>query len=203
MNQTEQNDSKGYRYIRNQIVTTGITPSLRNICKVVGYASPRSADLMLKRLAKRGLVKRVNGTIKLTTQGDFSSEQTVDVPLVGSVTCGSPSLAEQDPEAIIEISTRIARPGSTYFLLRAVGDSMNKAGINDGDLVLVRQQSTADNGERVVALINSDATVKRFYREGEVAVLKPDSTNKNHKTIVLSEEFDDSRCGHRGAPAES
>lgn len=118
------------------------------------------------------------------------SERTVEVPLVGSVACGLPSLAEQDPEAMIEVSTKIARPGHTYFLLRAKGKSMNKSGINDGDLVLVRQQATAKENDKVVALINDSATIKHFHRQGNVVILRPNSTDKKEqKPIVLSDEF--------------
>lgn len=190
MNRTEQKDLKGYAFIRNSIVHSGVTPSLREIARAVGFNSPRSVQLMLSRLEKRGFIKRVNGVIRLSPRKTPTmTEQTVAVPLVGSVACGLPSLAEQDPEALIEVSTKIARPGHRYFLLRAKGTSMNRAGIKDSDLVLVRQQSVAEQGEKVVALINDEATVKRFYREGQLVVLRPDSSDKSHKPIVLSEDF--------------
>lgn len=85
----------------------------------------------------------------------------------------------------------MAKPGNTYFLLRAIGTSMNKAGINDGDLLLVKQQPAAENGDKVVALINNDATVKRFYLDHEkgIVILKPDSTYKKHQPIILSDDF--------------
>lgn len=189
MNQTEKNDLIGYAFIRNRIVHTGVTPSLREIGRAVGYNSPRSVQLMLLRLQKAKLLRYSGGIIVLSTKNRPVSEHTVDVPLVGAVACGAPSLAEQEPEAMIPVSIKIAWPGSTYFLLRASGTSMNRAGINDGDLLLVRQQSTADEGEKVVALINDDATVKRFHREGDVVILRPDSTDASHRPIVLSEGF--------------
>ena len=190
MNRTEKNDLKGYAFIRNQIMHTGVTPSLREIGRVVGYSSPRSVQLMLERLKKQDLINYVDGVIKLSPRKTpVMSEQTVNVPLVGSVACGAPTLAEQEAEAVIPVSTRIARPGHTYFLLRAVGSSMNKSGINDGDLILVRQQSSADDGEKVVALINDEATIKHLYHDGGVIVLKPNSTDASHQPIVLSDEF--------------
>jgi repressor LexA len=143
---------------------------------------------MLERLKKRKLLSYANGVIRLSAQMTTMSEQTVDVPLVGAVACGLPSLAEQEAEAVIQVSTKIARPGHTYFMLRAKGTSMNKSGIDDGDLVLVRQQATAGEGEKVVALIDDSATIKHFHREGQVVMLKPNSTDK-HKPIVVSEEF--------------
>lgn len=189
MNEQEKKDLQGYAFIRNSVVHTGVTPSLRQIARVLGYVSPRSVQLMLTRLEKAGLLRYRSGLITLSNRNATTAEHTVKIPLVGSVACGAPSLAEQDPEAIIEVSTKIARPGSRYFLLRAVGNSMNKSGIKDGDLVLVRQQSTAEEGEKVVALINDSATVKLFHREGEVVVLRPNSTETQHQPIVLSDEF--------------
>jgi len=189
MNRTQKNDLRGYSFIRNQIVHTGVTPSLREIARAVGYSSPRSSQLMLRRLANQGLIRYINGDIKLSPRNTPAPEQTVNIPLVGSVACGLPSLAEQDPETLVEVSTRIARPGHTYFLLRASGTSMNKSGINDSDLVLVQQQSAAEEGEKVVALINDNATIKHFHQEGDVIILRPHSTDKKHKPIVLSEEF--------------
>ena len=144
---------------------------------------------MLQRLANQGLLRYVDGVIKLSARNIPAPEQTISIPLVGSVACGLPSLAEQEPETLVEVSTRIARPGHTYFLLRATGNSMNKSGINNDDLILVRQQPTADEGEKVVALINDDATVKLFHREGDMIILRPNSTDKKNKPIVLSEEF--------------
>ena len=189
MDKTTKADQKGYAFIRNQIMHNGVTPSLREIAKAVGYSSPRSAQLMLKRLQDRNLLSYSKGAICLNPFEQPAMERTISVPLIGAVACGLPMLAEEDVEAMIDISTKIAKPGYNYFLLRAVGDSMNKSGINDGDFVLIRRQSTADDGERVAALINDDATIKHFYRENDAVVLKPNSKNTDHKPIILSEDF--------------
>jgi len=189
VNRTQQKDLQGYAFIRQQIANSGAIPSLRAIGSAVGYSSPRSVQLMLERLKKRGFLSYSRGVIRLRLREPVMSEETVDVPLVGSVACGLPSLAQQDPEAFVQISTKIARRGHAYFLLRARGSSMNKAGINDGDLVLVRQQATASNGERVVALVDHEATIKHFHREGNIVVLRPNSTEQRHKPIILSDTF--------------
>jgi repressor LexA len=190
MNKTAKNDLKGYAFLRNHILHSGVTPSLREIGKAVGYSSPRSVQLMLERLGKRGLLTYADGLISLSQRRPSGMvEQTVDVPLVGSVACGLPSLAEQDYEALVQVSTKIAPPGHTYFILRASGTSMNKSGINDGDLVLVRQQHNAQQGDKVVALINDEATIKHFRRDHDLVVLTPNSTDKHHKSIMLSEQF--------------
>ena len=115
--------------------------------------------------------------------------RTVNVPLVGTISCGAPVFAEENIEAHIPISVSLAKPGFRYFLLRASGDSMNKAGIEDGDFVLVRQQPTADNGQRVVALIDDEATVKEIEFTKDVVILKPRSKNKDHQPIILDHDF--------------
>ncbi len=183
---------RALRFIRNAIVHEGQSPSVRDLARALGYKSPRSAFLVLSELIQRGWLKRkADGNLQirkdLPESGDHA--RTVEIPLVGNVACGAPLLAEENVETRFPVSTSLARPGGKYFLLRAVGDSMDKAGIDDGDLVLVRQQPVAENGDKVVALINDEATVKELHREKDVVVLKPKSTNKHHKPIVVSENF--------------
>lgn len=190
MNEIEKRDMAGYVFIRNEIIHSGVTPSLREIGRAIGYESPRSVQLMLIRLEKRGLLSCVNGVIKLSPKKvPEPGERTVDVPLVGSVACGIPSLAEQEPEVIIQISTKLAKPGHRYFLLRATGTSMNKSCINDGDLVLVRQCNIANEGDMVVALINDEVTIKHFHRDGDIIILRPNSTDSIHRPIIVTEEL--------------
>ncbi|MBA7550151.1 LexA repressor [subsurface metagenome] len=115
--------------------------------------------------------------------------QTIDVPLIGTVTCGLPVFAEENYEAMIPVSVKLARPPHKYFLLKVKGDSMNKKSINDGDIVLVRHQVTANNGDIVVALIDDETTVKEFNMYEDTIVLKPRSTNAAHKPIILTRDF--------------
>lgn len=103
--------------------------------------------------------------------------------------CGLPILAEENIEGMIPVSVDLARPGSKYFFLRASGDSMNEAGINDGDFVLVRQQTFAEDGDSIVALIDDEATIKEFRRTKDAVVLKPRSSNKKHQPILLTSNF--------------
>lgn len=152
------------------------------------YKSPRSAALIIDRLIERGVLRRrSDGELQFiqTKLNRMGGVQTVDVPLVGSVPCGAPVLAEENMEALFKISTDLARPPHRYFLLRAEGDSMNKRGIKDGDFILVRQQTTAQNGEVVVALIDGEATIKEFRKLSDVVILQPRSTNPANKPIVL------------------
>lgn len=112
----------------------------------------------------------------------------IRIPLVGSAPCGDPLLGEENIEEYIEVEKSKIRAGYNYFILRANGDSMNLAGINDGDLVLCRQQLKADTGNRVVALLGDNVTIKEYgARKDGVRLLLPKSSNKNHLPITPSE----------------
>lgn len=180
------------RHIRNWLMHKGRTPSIRELMVDLGYKSPRSVQDILERLIEKGVIKKnETGDYQFIMDPHFGSghAQTVKVPLVGVVTCGRPILAEENVEGFIPVSTTLAKPGSKYFLLHARGDSMNKSGINDNDIVLVRQQPTANEGDKVVALIDDEATIKEFYRTKDMIVLKPKSSNKEHKSIILTDDF--------------
>jgi repressor LexA len=143
-------------------------------------------------LIKKGILRRKSdGTIQFfkNLEDDTTRAQTVEVPLIGSVACGIPVLAEENIEVMIPVSVKLAKPPDRYFLLKAKGDSMNLKGINDGDLLLIRQQTTATNGDIVVALIDDEAAVKEFHAAGETVVLNPRSKNKQHQPIVLTKDF--------------
>lgn len=179
------------RQIRNWIMQYGKVPSTRDLMNAMGYKSPRSTMLLMEELLENGyLAKKEDGSFRLAKdlKGEGSA-QTVTVPLVGSVACGTPLLAEENIEALIPVSISLVRSGTKYFLLRAKGDSMDKAGINEGDLILVKQQPVANNGDKVVALVNDQATVKEFHHLGEYVTLLPRSNNPKHKQIILTEDF--------------
>lgn len=180
------------REIRNSLMHVGRIPSMRQLMTSLGYQSPRSASLIVDKLIKKGVLrrKRDGGLQFVKSLGDDTTRaQTVDVPLVGMVACGAPMLAEENVQAKIPVSTKLAKPPHHYFLLKAHGDSMDEKGIDDGDLVLVRQQTTANDGDMVVALIDDKATIKEFRIGKETYVLKPRSSNKTHQPIVLTKDF--------------
>ena len=180
------------RQIRNWLVHRGRTPSVRELMTDLGYKSPRSAQDIIEKLEEKGFLKRKEtGTIQLIKDPDLGSThaQTQDVPLLGMVACGSPIFAEENIEAMIPVSTTLVKNSAKYFILRAIGDSMDLAGIEDGDLVLVRQQDTAEDGDKIVALIDDSATIKEFHKTDELVVLRPKSSNPIHKPIILSEDF--------------
>ncbi len=180
------------RQIRNSLMHKGRTPSIRELMVNLGYRSPRSISLIIDKLIKKSILRRrSDGYLQLirNLDDDLMRAQTVDVPLVGTVACGTPVLAEENIEAMIPVSVKLARTPHKYFLLRANGDSMNDKNINDGDLVLVRYQTTAESGDIVVALIDNEATIKEFHVSGEMIILKPRSLNIQHKPIVLTSDF--------------
>lgn len=191
MDQTlSKREQDALRYIQGQVIR-GQSPSVRDVQEALAYRSPRSAAEIIDRLIAAGFLARRNGRLQVrrTPEGARDHARTIDVPLVGTVACGAPLLAEENVEATISVSVSLAIPPHSYFLLRASGDSMNLAGILDGDLVLVRQQLIAEPGDRVVALIDGDATIKEFRPAGDVIALQPRSTNPKHKPIVLNTDF--------------
>lgn len=118
-----------------------------------------------------------------------NTEMTINIPLLGDVACGLPIFADENIEAEVPVSIKLIKKGFRYFLLRAKGNSMDDAGINDGDLVLIRQQQQADNGDQVVALINNEATIKEYHHNGKLIVLKPRSKSAKYQPIILSDDF--------------
>ena len=176
-------------YIRRE----KIPPTNREILKMMDLRSPRSIAQYLEVLEEGGYIKRGKGArnIKIlkSPYENNNSSKTVKVPVLGYVPCGIPFLAEENIERNVAISDKIAKPPFKYFMLKAVGDSMNKAGINDGDLVLVRQQMTANSGDIVVALIDDEATIKKLRLLKDHIILEPNSTNSNHCSIVLERDF--------------
>ena len=191
-NELNNKELEALRQIRNFVMHQGRVPSVRELMKALGYRSPRSALVLIRNLIQKGFLERKDkGGFRLLK--DISNlengAQTVNIPLVGSVACGLPVFAEENIEAYIPVSIDIVKTGQKYFFLHASGDSMNKAGINDGDLVLIRHQQTANEGDIVVALIDNEATIKQLgYSEGSI-ILYPRSSNPSHFPIVLTRNF--------------
>ena len=180
------------RHIRNSIIHKGKFPSVRELMANLNYRSPRSAAVIIEQLLKKRIVrKKADGNLQLIKnfEVDPSRAQTVDVPLIGTVACGFPILAEENIEAMIPVSVKLAKPPNKYFILKAKGDSMNEREINDGDMVLIKQQNYAENTDLVVALIDDEATIKEMKINSENILLLPRSTNKKHQLIILTSDF--------------
>jgi len=203
-NNLNKKEIEALKYIRNCIMH-GRSPSVRDVQDALEYGSPRSAALIIESLMKKKILgRRPDNSLQVIKDTSEATDhaKTVSIPLVGSVACGTPIFAQENIEAFYPVSTTLAHTGSKYFLLRAQGDSMNKAGINDGDLVLVRQQNNADSGQKVVALIDDEATVKIIRFTPDAVILEPKSTNKKHKPIILSRDFQIQGIVIAAVPAE-
>ncbi len=156
-------------YIQQEVITKGYPPSVREICSAVGLRSTSSVHAHLEKLEKKGYIRRdptKPRAIEILTQDSniLNHKEIVLVPIIGKVAAGQPILAVENIEDTFPVPLDFLDNGD-YFMLRIAGNSMINAGILDGDYVLVRQQQTANNGNIVVALIEDEATVKRFYKE--------------------------------------
>lgn len=165
-------------YIRSQVMENGFPPSVREICDAVGLKSTSTVHGHLKRLEKQGILKRDSmkpRAMALMNQQDEKNGDLVRmIPLLGPVAAGSPILAEESMSEMLPIPQFMLKDGK-HFALLVRGDSMIQAGILNGDYLVVHQQTHALNGDIVVAMINGDATVKRFYKEKNAIRLQPEN----------------------------
>lgn len=165
-------------FIEAQVKENGFPPSVREICDAVGLKSTSTVHGHLKRLEKHGLLKRDSmkpRAMALTSKSEDKQDNLVRlVPLLGPVAAGSPILAEESMSDFLPVPEFILKDGP-HFALLVRGDSMIQAGIFNGDYLVVRQQNHALNGEIVVAMVNGDATVKRFYKEKGQFRLQPEN----------------------------
>ncbi len=171
-------------YVKEQIRKNGYAPSVREICQALGLHSTSTVHGYLARLQKKGLIQKAAlkpRTIRITdiekdnAPSFYSSKEMVDVPIVGKVTAGQPILAVENVEDSFPLPVDFVG-NSESFMLRVRGDSMIEAGILDGDLVLVKRQNAAENGDIVVALIDDEATVKTFFKEKDYIRLQPQNS---------------------------
>ena len=157
-----------YDYLCSVIPQQGYAPSVREICEAVGLKSPSTVHFHLKRLQERGLIEK--GDCKGRAIVLTGREERNRIPILGDVAAGSPILAQECIDDYLTFDCEGRE--NEYFALRVRGESMLNAGILPGDLVVVRHQQTAQNGEIVVALLGEEATVKRLSRRnGEIWLL--------------------------------
>lgn len=181
--------------INESFINRGLPPTIEELRKRLGVGSTRTVLRYLRWLEDEGDIERWTGARGVRAlRSDMSQVQTRAVPIVGTAPAGALMMAEQNINGWIQMPKTIARPGSEYFLLRVRGTSMNKAKvgdekIEDGDLVLVRQQATANDGDIVVALIDGEATIKRLAKGSGYYVLKPDSDDSKHRPIIVDRDF--------------
>ncbi len=176
-------------YIKEETLTKGFPPSVRDICAAVNLKSTSSVFTHLGNLEKKGYIKRDPTKPRAITICDDSFNmirtEIVSIPVVGQVAAGSPILAEENIDSYIPIPASMCPKGSDAFILNVKGDSMINAGIFNGDRIFVEACDTARNGEQVVALIDDSATVKTFYKEKGHIRLQPE--NDTMDPIILDD----------------
>ena len=185
------------RYITKQIDKNGYAPSVREIGKAVGLSSTATVHSYLKQLEAMKYIKKENQkgrTLRILKKEDdrydsarvgkepsepmkafYNRKEMVDVPIVGKITAGAPTLAVENITDTVPVPVDFAG-NSQCFMLLVSGESMIEAGILDGDLILVRRQNVAENGQIIVALIDDEATVKTFYKEKDHIRLQPENS---------------------------
>ena len=165
-------------YIKDEILERGFPPAVREICQAVGLKSTSSVHSHLESLEKNGYIRRdptKPRAIEILDESfNLLRREMVNVPVVGTVAAGQPILAEQNIDNYFPIPSEYM-PNEQSFILKVKGESMINAGILDGDSVLVMQQTTARNGDIVVALIEDSATVKTYYKENGHYRLQPEN----------------------------
>jgi len=175
-------------FLKSEIKRNGYPPTVREICDAVGLSSTSTVHAHLETLERKGFIRRSPAKNRSTEilEDDFygGGRELVNVPIVGRVAAGVPILAEENIEDTFPIPIDYVK-NDTCFMLHVKGDSMMDEGIFDGDLVLVRQQKDATDGDIVIALLEDSATVKTFFREGEMIKLAP--ANSAFEPIVTRE----------------
>ena len=175
-------------YIKAEILNKGYPPAVREICEAVKLKSTSSVHAHLETLEKNGYIRRdptKPRAIEIVDENfNLTRREMVNVPIVGKVAAGEPILAVENIENYFPIPAEFM-PNEQTFILQVQGESMVNAGILDGDYILVEQQTTANDGDMVVALVDDSATVKTFYKENGYYRLQPE--NDFMEPIIVSD----------------
>ena len=165
-----------YEFLKDFTSQKGYPPTVREICKAVGLKSTSSVHGHLKQLEKEGLIKRDPTKPRaLEIVDSVIKKEMINVPIIGKVTAGLPILANENIEDSFPLPLDYVKHNNDLFMLKVSGSSMIKAGILDGDLALIEKTQTASNGDKIVALIENEATLKTFYRENNHIRLQPEN----------------------------
>jgi repressor LexA len=182
-------------FIKTHIQYSGFPPTISEIQGQFSFKSPNAVQEHLKALVRKGQIRRnpnqwrgLELVVSNKNKDEVAQYSTVSVPLIGRVTAGLPVLAEENFEGRISVDRSLVGRATRLFALHVRGDSMIKAGIYDGDIAIAQQQSAADHGDIVIALLGNETTIKRFYRKNKTIILKPE--NDVMEPIRVSEASD-------------
>jgi len=176
-----------FDFLRKQVRQKGYPPSIREICDAVNLSSTSSVHAHLKTLEAKGYIYHSpskNRCIEITNSDDTGIRKIIEVPVLGQITAGLPIFAAENIEETFPLAAEYAH-NAEVFMLRVRGESMIDAGIYNRDLIIARKQSTANNGDIIVAIIEDLATVKYFYQESEFVRLQP--ANSAYEPIYTRE----------------
>ena len=206
-NELNEREKTILAFIEAQVKKEGYPPSVREIGKAVGLSSTATVHGYIKRLTEKGYISKVNQkgrTLKVVKGGKgrkhedkkeietsfaqdvYTPMEMVNVPIVGKITAGEPILAVENVTDVFPLPVEFIG-NSESFMLKVRGESMIEAGILDGDLILVKKQNTANNGDIVVALIDEEATVKTFYKEKDHIRLQPENSALDPIVVPMCE----------------
>lgn len=180
-------------FMNRHLLEKGYPPSVREICEAVGFKSTSSVHAYLKWLEEEGQIQkdvdkpralRIMEEGTRSMEGYIANQEIENIPVLGRITAGQPILAVENIEDTFPVPVQYLE-NATVFMLKVRGDSMVNAGILDGDFIMVKQQSTATNGDIVAALIGDEATVKTFYKDRTVIRLQPE--NPAYEPILCPE----------------
>ena len=181
------------KYIKDELTVRGYPPSIREICKAVGLSSTSSVHAHLNTLENKGYIRKGTNKRRALEVIDVDDiccnmpkKEIINVPIIGTVTAGSPILAVENIDHTLPISIDFVGNKESY-VLKVKGESMIEAGILSGDYIIVNSQHTAKNGDIVVALIGDEATVKTFYKEKDHIRLQPQ--NSSMDPILIKEPY--------------
>lgn len=175
-------------YLKSQIINRGYPPAVREICEAVKLKSTSSVHSHLETLERNGYIRRDPSKPRaieiIDDEFNLTRRELVNVPIIGTITAGQPILAVENIETYFPIPSEYM-PNEETFMLKVKGESMVNVGIFDGDKILVQKQTTASNGDIVVALIDDSVTVKTFYKEKGYYRLQPE--NDTMEPIIVPE----------------
>ena len=176
MTELSQKERLIFEYISDCLEKNGYAPTVRDICSALGIKSTSSVHDYLRRLETKGYIKKSSGkcrALSIESGAGMEPEKMKKIPILGRVAAGIPILAIENYDGYVDFPASMARGKSNLFALRVIGESMIEAGIFDGDIVIVESRRFAEDGDIIVAMIDNEATVKRFYRDNGRIRLQP------------------------------
>lgn len=179
--------SQIYEFLKVYTENKGYPPSVREICEAVSLKSTSTVHGHLKRLEKKGLIKRDPTKPRALEIVELSQgkKEMINIPIIGRITAGMPVLATENIEDTFSIPLDYIKHDNELFMLKVWGNSMINAGVHDGDLAIIERVNSAQNGDIVVALIDEEATIKRFFKEKNHIRLQPE--NDTMEPIIITD----------------